>query len=77
MKFRLKFQVKTALSSFRIIELGPEALMIKLLSGTLYKNYLNLHVAVHHTVTNLEKGVCITNVCYPSSHIEVLCRKSE
>ena len=25
---------------------------------------MNLHVAVHHTVTNLEKGVCITNVCY-------------
>ncbi len=32
------------------------------LSETLYKNYMNLHVAVHHTVTNLEKGVCITNV---------------
>ncbi len=37
-----------------------------LICGTLHKNYMNLHVAVHHTVTNLEKGVCITNVCYPS-----------
>ena len=27
------------------------------LSGTLHKNYTNLHVAVHHTVTNLGKNM--------------------
>ena len=37
-----------------------ERLSEVILSGTLHKNYMNLHVAVHYTVTNLEKRVCIT-----------------
>ncbi len=49
-----------------LIEQSAMHAMIIILSGTVHKNYMNLHVAVHHTVTNLEKGVCITNVCYPS-----------
>ncbi len=41
------------------------------LSGTLHKNYMNLHVAVHHTVTNLEKGVWITYICHAHLFIQI------